>query len=306
MIFLFVFIYLFIYHHRPATKCDYGYCQWLNNSLYHVDLQNPLLQNAVKAFNGNIRIRMGGTLADSVLYDIGATASKCVDFSPFNTSYRWGYVPFTGCLKMSRWDQLNEFCTNNGASILFGVNGLYGRRYIGCSTVTNCSAPVRPDCCSNWTGAWDSSMANDFYSYTKSKGYKIYAFEFGNEIAAGKGIEAQIPASQYAIDFVKFADLTRSYFGNEPKLIAPDGTFDATFLQPFLSELSNKGYLPDIVTNHIYSLGAGSSPQCGLNAMDPKSLDGIKSLAAQVVQVNNGFSPSSKVWMGEGLLTFYL
>lgn len=117
-------------------------------------------------------------------------------------------------------------------------------------------------CCTDWSGSWDSSMANDFFAYSAAKGHKIYAYEFGNELTGTNGIEAHISAQQYAQDFIVFADLVRMYFGQvgkvpgAPRLVTPDGTFNATYLNTFLDLLPD-GYKPDILTHHLYSLGAG-------------------------------------------------
>lgn len=245
-------------------------------------------------------MRLGGTLADCVLYDVGVTKDSCVEFSAFNVSYRWGYKPFTGCLHMDRWDDLNSFCVDNDCSILFGLNAMYGREYIGqCPVGTDCeSVTPHPACCTEWTGAWDSSMARDFYAYTASKGYKMYAFEFGNELAGDNGIEAQISPEQYAADYIKFVDLTREYFGREPKLVTTDGTFDADFLNVFL-DLLPEDYKPDILTNHLYSLGAGTSSGCGPNALNPSKLNSIYNLVDEVNEVIANHAPNTAAWVGE-------
>lgn len=79
------------------------------------------------------------------------------------------------CLKMGRWDELNEFAMSLNIDILWGINGLSGRQYIGnCTADTDCVNNMpHPSCCYNWTGAWDSSMASDFFEYTANKGNHI-------------------------------------------------------------------------------------------------------------------------------------
>ena len=125
--------------HWPSTKCDYGFCPWTANSLHSIDLDNHLLRSAVVAFDGRIRLRLGGTLADSVLYNIGPTKNKCIPFSNFTTTERWGYEVFSGCLTMQRWDELNQFSSQAGCSLIFGVNALYGRQIAE-------KCPVETDC----------------------------------------------------------------------------------------------------------------------------------------------------------------
>ena len=144
-------------------------------------------------------------------------------------------------------------------------------------------------------------MASDFFNYTVSKGHKVYAYEFGNELAGSKGIEAQITPQQYALDFMVFVDLVRQYFGSgpdAPRLVTPDGTFDPAFLSSFLSLLTDE-YKPDIVTHHLYSLGAGNTPACATNALTPRKLDSIKTTAAQVNTTVSLYSPQSEQWVGE-------
>ncbi|CAN1828445.1 Heparanase-like protein 3 [Linum perenne] len=80
----------------PPEKCDYGTCSWGSASLLNLDLSNPVLLNAVKAFSP-LKIRLGGTLQDK------------------------------GCLPMSRWDELNTFFRKSGAAIVFGLNALNGK-----------------------------------------------------------------------------------------------------------------------------------------------------------------------------------
>lgn len=288
------------FDHWPEDKCDQGQCQWLNNSLEHIDLSNKLLQNAINAFNGDIRIRLGGTLGDCILYDIGPQASECVEFSSYNISYRWGYQSFTGCLRMKRWEALNNFCLNHNCTILFGVNALWGREYIGkCPNGTNCAQITpHPACCSEWTGAWDPSMADAFFSYTSNIKHQVYAFEFGNEVAGSTGIEAQISAQQYIVDFTLFTSLVRKYFGNSIKTVTTDSSFDQAFLSEFLQGLSNE-YKPDILTNHLYSLGAGTSASCGPNALNPTKLNNVKNHANEMDLVIQQYAPNTIAWVGE-------
>lgn len=58
-----------------------------------------------------LRIRIGGSLQDRVLYGVESFKAPC---HPFQRR-KDGLFGFSrGCLKMSRWDQLNQFFSKTG------------------------------------------------------------------------------------------------------------------------------------------------------------------------------------------------
>lgn len=58
-----------------------------------------------------LKIRLGGTLQDKVIYDTGAPEQNCPQFTK-NTSELFGFS--NGCLPMQRWDELNDFFKKAG------------------------------------------------------------------------------------------------------------------------------------------------------------------------------------------------
>lgn len=53
-----------------------------------------------------LRIRIGGSLQDQVIYDVGDLKTPCTQFKKTDD----GLFGFSeGCLYMERWDELNRF-----------------------------------------------------------------------------------------------------------------------------------------------------------------------------------------------------
>lgn len=153
----------------------------------------------------------------------------------------------------------------------FGLNALYGRHKIRKGV---------------WGGAWNSSNAYSFIKYTISKGYRVDSWEFGtanetfssfgwktyvmsfylncilcivvgNELS-GSGIGASVSAEQYGKDLISLkAIISDLYKGSHqhPLLLAPGGFFDEKWYTQLLQVSGSD--IVDIMTHHIYNLGAG-------------------------------------------------
>lgn len=59
----------------------------------------------------SLRIRIGGSLQDQVMYDIGKLKYRCHPFGKEKGGL-FGYS--TGCLRMKRWDELNHLFSRTG------------------------------------------------------------------------------------------------------------------------------------------------------------------------------------------------
>jgi len=200
---------------------------------------------------------------------------------------------------------LNEFVSQTNLSMIFGIDALYGRTLPGpCPEGTNCrfkeSGQTYPACCTNWTGQWDHTNAEALIRYTHSQKYPIYAWELGNELAGEKGIDAHISVKDYSVDWMTFIALLDKVYGdnNRPKVVVPDTTWMKDWFGSFLS-LLDPSLKPDIVTHHLYSLGAGSDPNVWTKTIDASYLDKIYDLAEEVQTVVNKASQASSIWLGE-------
>lgn len=222
----------------PHNKCNYNQCPWAYSSIMNLNLSHPLLAKAVQAFT-HLRIRLGGSLEDQVLYGVPSLKLPCHPF----WKQRDGLFGFSkGCLRMERWDALNHFFSKTGAIVTFSLNALYGRR----------KTRKGP-----WTGPWDSSNAHDFMKYTMSKGYQIDSWEFGNELS-GSGIGASVNAKQYGEDLMKLKRIINELYeksSSKPSVLAPGGFFEKDWFAQLL-QVTGPGVVNG-VTHHIYDLGAG-------------------------------------------------
>ncbi|KAL9243260.1 hypothetical protein vseg_017169 [Gypsophila vaccaria] len=264
----------------PHTKCNYDDCPWGNSSILNLNVSAPLLKKAVKAFR-HLRLRLGGTLEDQVVYDVPSLKLPC---HPIRKQSHGLFNFSTGCLLLSRWDILNQFFQKTGALVTFGINALYGRQK---SETTL------------WTGPWDSSNAHDFINYTISKGYQIYSWEFGNELS-GSGYGARVEAAQYAKDVIKLEEIINELYKQShsiPSLSAPGGNFDKDWFSQFLEE-TGRGVV-NSVTYHIYNLGAGNDPELVSKMLDPTYLSRISETFEAVNKTVETSGPWAHVWIGE-------
>ncbi|KAK8918363.1 Heparanase-like protein 2 [Platanthera zijinensis] len=265
----------------PPEKCDNQQCPWGNASVLNLNLNHPYLSAAIKAFK-SLRIRVGGTLQDRLIYEVGSLTIPCVPFSPMSSGL-FGFS--SGCLSMEKWDELNYLFQKTGATATFGLNALQGRKE-GSEGV--------------WQGAWNSSNAHDFIQYTISKGYPINSWEFGNELS-GHGIGASVDAEQYATDLIALKAILNNLYKNsssKPLLVAPGGFFNDPQWFAQLLDSSGKNVL-NAMTQHIYNLGAGDDPNIADRITDPVYLSGFEDTFRNLQLTLEGHGPWASAWVGE-------
>ncbi|XP_076956959.1 heparanase-like protein 3 [Bidens hawaiensis] len=262
----------------PPEKCDYGTCSWGHASLLSVDLDNIIFKNAIKAFS-TLKIRLGGTLQDKVVYQTEHNPKPCIPFSK-NTSELFGFTE--GCLPLTRWDQLNTFFQETGAKIIFGLNALAGK------TIRDGSA----------VGPWDSENAESLLRYTVKKNYTMFAWELGNELS-GSGVGTRVTASQYAFDTMTLKNIVEEIYSDvEPKplIIAPGGFFDASWFKEFIAKTPET---VDVITHHIYNLGPGVDQHLVEKILDPSYLDEEADTFKQLENILKTSITSASAWVGE-------
>ncbi|KAK3140077.1 hypothetical protein QOZ80_5AG0395320 [Eleusine coracana subsp. coracana] len=263
----------------PPEKCNYDQCPWGQASVLNLDLTNPLLAKAIQAFSP-LRVRVGGSLQDQVVYGTPNLGSPCNPFSKVSG----GLFGFSqGCITMERWDAINALFMNTGAVVTFGLNALQGRQQIRKGV---------------WGGAWNSSNAQEFMEYTVSMNYPIDSWEFGNELS-GSGIGASVGVEQYGKDIVELQSIINQLYGNstKPLVVAPGGFYDQKWFARLL-EVTGPNVL-NAMTHHIYNLGAGNDPQVANRILNPQYLSGVSDTFRGLQLTIQRHGSWSAPWVGE-------
>uniref|UniRef100_A0A0D6R636 Beta-glucuronidase C-terminal domain-containing protein n=1 Tax=Araucaria cunninghamii TaxID=56994 RepID=A0A0D6R636_ARACU len=235
----------------------------------------------LEAAFGPLTIRLGGTLQDKLIYGVGPRSQPCRSFTR-DTSLMFGFS--RGCLTMARWDEVYKFLAKAGAVVMFGLNALYGRSHISKTL---------------WGGPWNSSNARDFIQYTVDHGYKIHAWEFGNELS-GSGIGAKVDAKQYAADIIELNRILKEIYKDsrkKPLVVAPDGFFDLQWFKELLQETGPN--VLNAVTRHIYNLGAGVDKNLTAKILDPSHLNKEAAKFRKMQALVQKYGNWSSSWVGE-------
>lgn len=276
----------------PPTKCDYGTCAWSdapsgsNPSIPFLDLNKPLFKAAFDALSPFIW-RLGGSLQDDITYEEpGNPAVTCPPITN-DPDAQWGFTG--GCLTRARWTEIASFARDHNAKLVFGLNGLHGRRHVKDR---------------EWTGSWDPTNAKSLMSYTKESGLPIHAWELGNELGGWNGIQAQLGAQEVGRDFVALRRIVTELWGSgegSPLIVGPDTGLDIPWFTEFLKAAN--GSL-DAVAIHMYALGAGVDPTLAEKIMDPAHMATASKTAQDLATLITDLAATSgkdvpQLWMGE-------
>ncbi|KAK6916186.1 Glycoside hydrolase, family 79 [Dillenia turbinata] len=131
-------------------------------------------------FFDSLRIRIGGSSQDQILYMVGNAARHCPPVKRRNSGL-YGFS--NGCLAMDRWATLNNLMNKTisiyfVSVVTFGLNTLMGRRKLNNEGL--------------YGGDWGPTNAYDFMNYTASKCYKIESYELVKDTMVLKEILAEL------------------------------------------------------------------------------------------------------------------
>ncbi|CAE5959882.1 unnamed protein product [Arabidopsis arenosa] len=204
-------------------------------------------------------------IQDQVIYDVGDLKTPCTLFKKTDD----GLFGFSkGCL----------------AIVTFGLNALYERVKLSGNA---------------WGGAWDHINTQDFMNYTVSKGDAIDSWEFGNELS-GSGTGARVNVELYGKDLIVLKDVIKNAYKDsrsKPLVVAPGGFYEEKWYSELL-RLTGPGVL-DVLTHHIYNLGAGNDPKLVNRILDPNYLSGITGIFVNVNRTIQEHGPWAAAWAGE-------
>ncbi|KAE8669057.1 Heparanase-like protein 3 [Hibiscus syriacus] len=243
----------------PPEKCDYGTCSWGLAGLLNMDLNNNMFLNAVKAFSP-LKIRLGGSLQDKVIYGTEDNQQPCTPFVK-NTSEMFG---------------LHK-------DVIFGLNALAGR------TIHSNGEAV---------GAWNYTNAESFIRYTVEKNHTIHGWELGNELS-GSGVGTRVSADQYAADTAALQSVVENVYKNvdlKPLIIAPGGFYDSDWFKEYINKTIKS---VDVVTHHIYNLGPGVDEHLVEKILDPSVLEGESETFSGLHNIIKSSPTSAVAWVGE-------
>ncbi|KAG0470300.1 hypothetical protein HPP92_016463 [Vanilla planifolia] len=122
----------------------------------------------------------------------------------------------------------------------------------------------------------------------------------GNELS-GKGYRARVHALQYAKDVITLKSLVKRIYKaqqKKPLVIAPGGNYEEKWFREFIDKTKPSSSL-DVITHHIYSLGAGNDEHLVEKILDPSYLDVVGSLFSNMNRLIKSTGTSATAWIGE-------
>jgi len=236
------------------------------------DFTRPKLLALAKAL-APAYLRIGGTTADKVYYDLSDT--------PVATAP----APYQYVLGRAQWDAVNAFASAAGMRVLFTLDAGPGPR--------------------DASLAWTPDNARTLLAYTASRAYPVALWELGNEVNAYPftlGFSFKISPAQFASDVAAARALVAATTPGVP-LGAPSSAYwpESGEIIPFYADFMDAGGGSiDVVTWHYYPMQSVRCPVATRRAdaslmFDPATLDEIDTWAAQTEDAGQG----KPIWLGE-------
>ncbi|NJK31642.1 MAG: hypothetical protein HC927_04070 [Deltaproteobacteria bacterium] len=238
------------------------------------DFERPRLL-ALTAELSPALLRIGGTRADQVYYDMS------------DTPLAEAPSGYERVMDRATWDAACDFAEALGVEMLFTINAGPGPR--------------------DDQGQWIDAQARELIEYTIARDCPVTVWEFGNEIGAF-GLEHNYPldGEQYAADFAVFAALVDE-IDPDARTAGPasmywplEGEIFVPIIEPLLAM---QGELVDIATWHYYPQQSSSCPVATRGVDKPLFplgwLDTIETWAAEVEGYRATHAPNAEVWLGE-------
>lgn len=242
-----------------------------DNRVAPLELENARLVAYAKAL-GPAMLRVGGTEADKVGYKPGkkALASLGIEQNALAEGARHDFL-----LDKKQWKKLHVFLERTGLSLLFTLS----------------AGPDDRD----GNGAWKEDNAQRIMAYSAKKGYKVAAWELGNEVNGFPfiyGLKHRVDARQYAKDFARFGSLARK-LSPESAIVGPSSAIwprigEPNPIIPGLCRSPAAAFL-DAVSWHYYpqqsSHGRIATKRAGASSMlQPRALDAAAKMNARVLK----------------------
>ncbi len=235
------------------------------------DFTRPRLRALAKAL-APAYLRVGGTTADDVYYDLSDT--------PVATAP----APYQYVMTRAQWDAVNAFAAAVAMEVMFTLDAGKGPR--------------------DAAHAWTPDNARALLAYTASKGYPIALWELGNEVDVfplAHGL-SQVTPQQFAKDVAVARALVTSTTPGVP-LGAPSSAYWPVIGEtiPFYAAFMDAGGGSlDVVTWHYYPMQSDRCPIATRRAdaslvFDPATLDEIDRWAGQTEDA----AQHKPVWLGE-------
>lgn len=239
-----------------------------------LDFANEKLINLTRALLPAY-LRIGGTEADNVMFDTKIEDNNIL------------------VLTKQIWDAINNFAQKAGVHLFYTVNA---------------GPQVR-----DGDHTWNSTNFEKLLQYSEKKGYKLAAFELGNELNAYwffHGFKNRVTLKQYIKDYKAFRNITKKYYplakvGGTASLYWPRVGEAFSIVGSLLTKfIKNTSAQADMFTWHYYPQQSQRCPITFPKAkhgllLHPQHLNDVAQWAKKLTILKNMYNSQAEIWIGE-------